>query len=37
MFENDEKFMLTTHKKDIKKSYKKSVNDHKKDVEKSAF
>ena len=37
MFENDEKLMLMTHKKDIKKSYKKSVNDHKKDVEKSVF
>ena len=37
MFENDEKLMLMTHKTDIKKSYKKSVNDHKKDIEKSVF
>ena len=37
MFEHDEKLMLMTHKKDIKKSYKKSVNDHKKDIEKSVF
>ena len=35
MFENDEELMLMTHKKDIKKSYKKSVNEHKKDVGKS--